>query len=342
MKYTDENLDEAIKNAIFTVEQVEQFRRHVQRSDKQVTKFQKVLYYTGALLIISAMTWLMVNSWDNFGAIGVSIISAVYFVLFLLAGYFVLFKKKMEIAGGLLFTVPIAVTPLFVFSVLEMLGIWQEWGHFNDFFVWVRGRWIVIELSTIFVALIILIKTKFPFHVFLISVALWFFSMDIVAVINSTVSLTWEQQLLITKIFGFCMVAVGYFADLKFEKDYSFWLYLFGSMTFLGGLSSFSNNNVFGFLLLGFASVLMILFSLFINRNVILVFGSIGIVQLLSRLSWEVFRHSVLFPFTLTAIGISLIFAGIYLQKNRSRIEENILRKLPQSLLKLRPRRKIQ
>jgi hypothetical protein len=191
------------------------------------------------------------------------------------------------------------------------------------------------------VGLIILVKTKFPFHVFLISVALWFFSMDIVAVMNHACSLTWSEQARITGIFGLCMIAVGYYADLKFKKDYSFWLYLFGSMTFLVGLSDFSNRDVFGFVLLGFASVAMILFSLFINRNVILVFGSIGIIQLLSRLSWEFFRHSVFFPFVLTAIGVTLIIAGLFFQKNRKRIDENVIKKLPQVLLNLRPARKV-
>ena len=341
MKYTDEHLNEAVKNNIFTEEQVKQFREYLQYSDKQVTKFQKTLYYIGALLIISAMTWLLQNSWDNFGAIGISIVSALYFVIFLIAGYFVFFEKRMEVAGGLLFSIPIAVTPLLVFSVLDAFGIWHQGDHFNDFFIWIRGRWIILEISTILVALPILIKTKFPFHVFLISVAAWFFSMDIVALLSNIHSLSWEDRVDITKAFGFCMIAVGYFVDLKFKRDYAFWLYLFGSLTFLSGLSSFHRSDVFGFALLGFASVLMILFSLFINRNVILVFGSIGLIQLLSRLSWELFRDSVLFPFALTAIGVVLILAGIFFQKNRKYIDESIIQKLPAFILALRPNKKM-
>ena len=164
--------------------------------------------------------------------------------------------------------------------------------------------------------------------------------MDIVELISDTVYLSWDERVVITRLFGLCMIAIGYFADLKFKKDYSFWLYLFGSITLLSGLSDFNNSDVFGFVLLGFASVVMILFSLFINRNVILVFGSIGLIQLLSRLSWVFFSHSALFPFALTAIGVLLILTGIYLQKNRSLINENITRKLPQFLLDLRPKRK--
>ena len=113
MKYTDDQLDEAVKNAIFSNEQVGQFREWVQNNHNQVTKLQKVLYYGGGLLIISAMTWLMKTSWDSFGPAGMTAVSALYFLVFLIAGYFVFFKKKMEIAGGLLFSVSVAVTPLF-------------------------------------------------------------------------------------------------------------------------------------------------------------------------------------------------------------------------------------
>ena len=103
MKYTDEHLDEAVKNNIFTDEQVGQFRRHILNSGKQVSKPLKVLYYLGGLLIISAMTWLMQNSWISFGTRGISFISALYFAAFLIAGYFVFFKKTWNLQGACYF-----------------------------------------------------------------------------------------------------------------------------------------------------------------------------------------------------------------------------------------------
>ena len=333
MKYTDEQLDKAIENDIFTAEQVNEFRLSVQNSDKKATKYEKTLYYVGALLIMSAMTWLMFDVWDRFDAAGLVVMSSVYFVAFLVAGYYVFFVKKLETAGGLLFTVSIAVTPLFVYSVMELMDIWH-WGVFNGIFAWRQVRWMIIQVSTVLVALVILKKVKFPFHVLPISVALFFFSMSLGYELRGT----WEQQTFIFRTFGICMIAVGYFTDLKFKKDYSFWLYLFGAMTLLIGLSGFSNNDIFGFIRLGFASVIMILFSLFINRNVILVFGGLGIIILLGRLASLLFDYTIFFILTLTVIGVSLIVAGIFLQKNRKYIEENIVSNLPETLLKLRPK----
>jgi len=223
MKYTDEQLNEAVKNAIFSDEQVNKFRNFAQNSgNNQITKFQKVLYYGGGLLIISAMTWLMKTSWDSFGAIGMAVISALYFVVFLLAGYFAFFRKNLEVAGGLFFSVSIAITPLLVFSVLRVYKFWpQEWSY-NDYYVWIKGKWIILEISAILVALPILYKTKFPFIVFLIAGSLWFFSMDIVPIIYEKTKITWTERAIISNIFGLCMIGIGYFADIKFKKDYSF------------------------------------------------------------------------------------------------------------------------
>jgi 4-hydroxybenzoate polyprenyltransferase len=118
-------------------------------------------------------------------------------------------------------------------------------------------------------------------------------------------------------------------------------MYLFGLITLSSGLSVFYNDNILKFILLGIINVLIILFSIFINRNVFLVFGTIGLTQFLGRLSWVFFKGSILFPFALTIIGVLLILLGIYFQKNRNNIQENIINKLPLFILDLIPKRNI-
>jgi len=136
MKYSDDQLNEAVKIEIFSDDQVNKFREYVKNNDSQVTKFQKVLYYGGGLLIISAMTWLMGTCWVSFGAMGMTVVSAIYFAVFLFAGYVIFFRKNFEIAGGLLFSASIAVIPLFVFSLLKVLDFWPEDWDYNDYYFW--------------------------------------------------------------------------------------------------------------------------------------------------------------------------------------------------------------
>jgi hypothetical protein len=339
MKYTDEQVKKAVEIGIFTEDQVKNFRDYIQNSNNQVTKLQKVLYYGGGLLIISALTWLMIDNWKIFGPGAMTFFSAVYFLVFLSLGYFVFFKKKMETAGGLLLSIPIAVTPLFVFSLLSLFNFWpQEWDY-NDYYVWIKGKWIILELITICVALPIFIKTKFPFHVFLIAGTLWFFSMDIVPVLYEETKITWTERAIISDIFGVLIIGIGYFADIKSKKDYSFWLYLFGLITLVSGLSVFHNDNLLKFSIFGIINVFLILFSVFINRNVFLVFGTIGLTEFLGRLSWKFFRGSALFPAALTVIGVLLIAAGMFFQKNKKKIDGYFNNKLPELILKLRPQK---
>src|SRR5215510_7258796 len=157
------------------------------------------------------MTWLMTISWDSFGAIGISFISALYFIIFLFAGYFLFFKKSLEVAGGILFSVSIAIIPLFVYSLLKVFDFWPQGWEYNDYYVWVKGKWIIIEISVILVALPILLKAKFPFIVFLIAGSLWFFSMDIVPIIYEKTHFTWTERAIVSNIFGVFMIFIGYF-----------------------------------------------------------------------------------------------------------------------------------
>jgi hypothetical protein len=343
MKYTHEQLIEAVKENIFSQEQVNRFEEYL-KSRNNTTKFQKILYYGGGWLIISAMTWLMASHWNSFGSFGLTAICTMYFVVFSTLGWFVFFRKKLETAGGILFSVPIAITPLLVFSVLKGFNFWSgEFGElsYGDYYLWIRGKWIVLEISTILIALPILWKTKFPFHIFLISGSLWFFSMDIVPIIYEEAHFSWTQRALVSEIFGIGMILIGYLADVKFQKDYSFWIYLFGLITLSSGLSVFYNGNTFKFILFGVVNVILILFSVFVNRDVFLVFATIGFVQFLGRLSWEFYKNSVSFPFVLTIIGLMLIFSGVFFQKNRGKIEKYFLSKLPTFILNLRPKRNL-
>ena len=155
MKYTKDHLNQAVEKNIFTREQVEQFIELIDAAPDNATPLQKILYYGGSLIIISALTWLLGASWASFGSEGLVLISGTYFVVFLLAGFVIFHKKSLKLLGSLLLCVAIAVTPLLVFSVLVLTGYWTDEYDYSDFYIWVRGKWIVMELITIAVALII-------------------------------------------------------------------------------------------------------------------------------------------------------------------------------------------
>jgi hypothetical protein len=69
------------------------------------------------------------------------------------------------------------------------------------------------------------------------------------------------------------------------------------------------------------------------------VFGTIGIIEFLGRLSYKYFRGHILFPLSVTAIGLVLMICGIYYQKHRRDIGKFIEGKIPRAVLGIRPKR---
>ena len=74
------------------------------------------------------------------------------------------------------------MAPLAVYGIQDALGLWGEFGKpgtVQDFYMWIKGSWIFVEVATIAAGIIALRYYRFPFIVALIAVALWFMSMDL-------------------------------------------------------------------------------------------------------------------------------------------------------------------
>ena len=337
MKFTEKHLELAVQKEIFTQEQKEQFVEFVKKQDTEVNPLQKFLFYAGSLIIISGMSWLLGECWSDMGHGILLLVSSLYFVFFTFAGILVSKKLKITLGGNLLFCIAIAVVPMIVYSILSLTGIWTG-ESYGDFYIWIRGKWIILELATIAIAVLFLLKVKFHFIVFIISFCLWYLSMDIVPVIYQKNAITWFERADISKIFGLLMVSAGYILHLKKKRDYGFWLYLFGLFTLTFGYSFFYNKNPLGFAILLLIHILMCFVSLFLEEPVFMVFGVIGTAEFLSRLSYEFFKDSILFPFALTFMGILIIALGIIYQKKRTQIENTVNRLIPECIKKLRPK----
>jgi len=339
MKYSENHLDEAVKIGIFSADQAVLFRSYILSSNTLTTKSQKALQHSGGLLVVFASLWLITSAWNRFGPIGILAISALYFIAFLAGGTLANTKNKMNNAGGMLVSIAIMVVPFLTYSLLQVFDFWPLAWEYADYYGWVTGKWLLVEASVLLVALPLLIKSKFPFIIFLIAFSTWFLSMDSIAIVLRTMAITWNQRAIISIVFGSITVSAGYAVDLKSQKEFSFWLYLLGLVTLSLGLSVFSNANIFRFILLGLVNILLIAIALFLSRNVFLVFGIIGIAQFLCRLSWVYFRGSVLLPFALAIMGAFLIYAGLFVKKNINRIDTMIKMRLPLFLFNLRPKR---
>jgi hypothetical protein len=298
-----------------------------------------VIYYFGALLIISAMSWFMVRAWESLGGSGILFVSICYIVLFYLLAAKLAKKPGMKIPSGLLYTVGVSMVPLAVYGLERMMGWWPQGdpGSYADYHIWVKGSWFFMEAATIVVGVATLRFVKFPFLTFPIAFALWYMSMDLTPLVFGKQDFSWEERKIVSMLFGLAMLYATYVIDRRTKEDYAFWGYLFGMAAFWGGLSSMDSHSELGKFIYCMLNVSFIFLAVFLSRKVFMVFGAMGVIGYLGHLANKVFADSLLFPVALSAIGLLIIFLGVKYQNNRERFEAWLVAAMPETLRKLRP-----
>jgi hypothetical protein len=233
------------------------------------------------------------------------------------------------------------MAPLAVYGIQDAMGMWGTFGRpgtMHDFYVWIKGSWVYMEIAAIIAAVIALWRYPFPFIVLIIAVALWFLSMDLTPWIFGRAEFTWDERRIVSLWFGLAVLVVAYLIDRRPRGgDFAFWLHLFGLMAFWGGLSLSNGGSELGKLLYALLNVGLLLMSVVLGRRVYAVFGTLGIAGYLGHLSYQVFRDSMMFPFALSMIGIGIIAAGLLYHRHQAAITTWVENNIPDALRKLRP-----
>ncbi|MFQ5931774.1 MAG: hypothetical protein ACE5MM_05170 [Nitrospiraceae bacterium] len=289
-----------------------------------------ICYYFGAMVIAFAYTYLVYRHWDALAyghLLGISVGTA---ALLAGLGYPLRYRWRFPTAGGLLIFAATALTPLTVYCAEQLMGWWPATGvgQYTQYFRVIHGNWIVMELLTIAVSVLVLWSVRFPFLTAIPAHAMWFLAMDIGALLvgpGGDVQADWEIRKQITVGVGLAMVAVGYLLDRRTKEDYSFWLYLFGLLGFSGGLSLMrSHSEVAAFLGYFLPHLAMIPLSVYLKRKTFLVFGALGTYAYLGHLAFQVFPDAWAFPIVLAFAGLSLILATVLVQKHRARLGRKV------------------
>lgn len=334
-------MNRAVSEGILSKEQADKLWSVLELRYAERPKFDlpHMAYHFGALIVISAMGWFMTEAWERLGGGGIFIISTIYAVCFVLAGRTLWYKQELKIPGGLLFTMAVCMSPLAIYGLERLTGLWPQGdpGIYRDYHIWIKGSWILMEVGTIIAALVALKFIRFTFLTAPIVFSLWYMSMDLTPLIFRKTEFSWDERLWVSLWFGLGMLVVSYLIDRRTKEDYSFWLYLFGMMAFWGGLSlmeSSSEVNKFFYCLINFAIMIL---SIILQRRLFIIFGALGVFGYIGHLAHRVFKDSLLFPFVLSFIGIAVIYLGIKYQCNRIVWEQTILRYIPASVKRLLP-----
>ena len=299
--------------------------------------FVHVLYYLGGMIAIGAMSLFMTLGWNSLGGWGGFVTAIFYGVLALSLAHWFL-QRTHEIPAGIMATLAVVMVPLAIFAAQMALGYWGADKPYRDYHVFIDWRWIMMEFGTLAIGAILLWRYRFPFMLMPIAVTLWYMSMDLVPfLLGKERVYDWEIRKFISLWFGLAMTLIAFWVDLRsrFSRDYAFWLYLFGVLTFWGGLSLMNSGSEWGKLAYCGINVAMILVGAVLGRRVFAVFGGLGVAGYLGYLSYRVFKDSLVFPFALSLVGLAIIALGVLWQRREAQWAANLRRFVPGPLREL-------
>jgi len=278
-----------------------------------------VAYYLGALLIIGAMGWFITDAWDRLSGVTLTAIAALYGIVFGSIGYWLFRKATTRVPGGVLTTVAVCMTPMAVYGIERQLGWWPaaDPGGYSRFHPYIDASWVLMELATVFIAAIALRMVRFPFITAPAAYALWYLSMDATALAFGT-HWTFKQECHISIAFGIVMMLVAYLLDRQTDPDFAFWFYLFGLLTFTGGLTLLGDGNQLGKAIYCALHLVLMALAIILQRRAFLVFGALGVFIYLMGEAQGYFRNSLGFTLALTIIGVLFIAGGIAYKRNES------------------------
>ena len=317
-------LQTAVEKGIITSKQAEELLKL--HKETSLWGVSNLIIYFGGLVAIGGVSYFVTLGFMKYGYKGI-LFSALFI---LIIAFLLLSKTENKIAKGVIATFIIALVPMSVYGLLGVFGYWTE--EYRSYYVLIDKNWLILEISTIIAALIMLRKIKYPFLILPIAFSLWFMSMDIVELIVG--KLTWEDRKIISLIFGMFTIFLAVLVDLK-NRDFAFWLYIFGVVMFWGGLSLLESNSEVGKFIYFLINIFMLFVGTLIRRKVFLVFGGIGVFFYFIHLADDIFKNTFFFPIIVALMGLWFVNLGVKYKQNEEKIRQKILKFLPEDLILL-------
>jgi hypothetical protein len=322
----DRRLDSAVSLGIITAEQAAEIRaltpiRAAATRAPRAVGAETIGYVLGAITVVVAMGWFLADRWDWLGAGGVLAVAVLYAALFLVVGSR-LRTEGATVAANLAVLLSVTMVPIAVVSVNELMGWFAntrgtacstaEWMFWRC-----RGEEIVVELATVLALVAVLRATRFALAVLpLAALSLRFVFHAATYVLGApfggaTVGWIW---LICTSL----SVAVAYEVSRRQgeDQDFAMWLHLVGAFSAAVASMMLINQVEWYRHLLVPAAFMAFAFSLRMRRFVWTLLGLGWFVSYLGWLAADVFRDTPFFPIILAALGVGVIIATVWIQRN--------------------------
>ena len=327
MKITKHSLIQAQHAGILSDEQTDLLYNFLTDLPATQSRFNLVnlLYLLGTIISISGASILITRAWSELGGLGIMIISAL-----MQSGIIFIAEKwrrsGVTTASGVAATIVVALTPLTLFGFLQHFGIWPETTNYSDYHHQVHQHWLLLELGTIGINLLLLIRYRFAFLLLPLAATLWYMSMDIAPAILGLIAATenawFEAKALVSAVFGGLIFIIGWVIQKYNQSDqnYPLWLYLPATLALLGGLFCWVNqqdSELLKLLLFMFESGLIFV-GLRLKQPVVSILATLAAWSYLAYLAYDLFESIVVYNLFLVISGLAMIWLASKIYKKRT------------------------
>jgi hypothetical protein len=327
----DGRLDAAVTLGIITADQAQAIRglsvpsagRATEHTAEAPRAFNAAMiaYLLGAVTVLIAMAWFVADRWTWLGAGGVLAVAVLYAALFLVVAR-VLRREGFATASGLAVLFAVAMAPLATVALIELTG-WLGLprgvvcGYPDRVFWACRGEEVLAELVAALAALVALRQVRFSLLVApLVAIAmrmLFHVSEAINGGLWGDATSGW-----IWVIGASTLAAAAYAADRRQQGDEDFarWIHAGAAISALVATVQLLNAYEGYRHLLTPGAFVAFAAALTMRRLAWLALGMIWFVWYLGWLASDVFRGTPVFPIVLAAIGLAVIVATVWVQRN--------------------------
>lgn len=331
MKIRKEHLMRAEESAVLPPGTGERLWQNLslQIAEEPAFKAQHLIYYFGAMLMLLPLTVMVASGFLSLGDAGLLLVAlAIGASTFALASR--LHKSGRRIAAGTFAVVSLGVLPLALFSFFRLIGIdfaAVPSAGYASFHRHISANYLLIEAMTLAAAVGYLWRFRLPFLMLPVAVALWYVGMDVSSRILGAGLMDTARHW--SMFYGVLLMLGAYALERRTRhtlNDFSFWIWIFGAMSFWTALSCGNGDE---WAKLGYAGInlAMVMVSVAVGRRVLAVFGALGLMGYLGHLSLSVFKAYALFPLVTLALGAGLVWVGVRWPRIEAAVEAALGRK---------------
>jgi hypothetical protein len=275
-------------------------------SQTGLSRTVQVFVGLGVLLVIGAHAWWSTKGYE---AMGIGIVLALTLVW--QAGFLAAAEWARRAGHGLLesgFAAIVAFyTPLTIYSIERLLGADFDGNQFRDFYPWISGGWVFMEIGSIAVAAALLYRYRRPLLALPITLFIGFLLMDATARLVGDGLDDEDTMKWVVLGGGIALGLLGVALDYLGWRRFAFWPHLTSIWLVAWGLPFCTGENTWSLFLVAAVDLLV---GVWLARITYLAAGGV-----IGWIAISMNAHGAALPFLLMAGGILFIVAGIWLAR---------------------------